>query len=311
MLSAAVVLPLNAAKRPVPRKDLAHVETPKVRDLKVRLTLRVAAIVGALLHRDRRLLPGRCRSRRAGADRDHRRDHGEDRWSCRRPSCRGSTIHAPRFPDLDSVATSVMTPGLCLAFRAENGDMVQRICGGQASQAGTPPQTFAAFYRALFVPGREAIRPVAFRGTKLGDALAWVDPAVQTAEAWHEAGRLMTLARDRVAAALCAGLCGAGPRAAPTRLRSGIALERIATGDLTTRLPPFDLAELSAIRDGFNHPRREPRTALNQRSELTRKLISAPGRRAPPSGAWLHDEFGQSLAAIRALAASARQTAMQ
>ncbi len=221
-------------------------------------------------------------------------------------------INHPRseFPDLDSVAASVMTPGLCLAFRAENGDMVQRICGGQASQADAPPQAFAAFYRTLFAPGREAVRPVASRGTKLGDAVVFVDPEVQTAEAWHEAGRLM-IALAVTLPLLCVLVYAALARALrPTRLICN-GLERIATGDLSARLPPFDLAELSAIRDGFNHLAESLDTALSQRSELTRKLIALQDEERRHLARELHDEFGQSLAAVRALAASARQTAVQ
>ena len=46
---------------------------------------------------------------------------------------------------------------------------------------------FAAFYRSLFDPGRAAARPVIVRGARIGDAVVWLDPAVQTAEAWHDA----------------------------------------------------------------------------------------------------------------------------
>jgi signal transduction histidine kinase len=92
-------------------------------------------------------------------------------------------------------------------------------------------------------------------------------------------------------------------------IRTG--LERIAAGDLTARLPPFDLAELSAIRDVFNHLAESLDTALAERAELTRKLIALQDEERRHLARELHDEFGQSLAAIRALAASARQTAAQ
>ena len=96
----------------------------------------------------------------------------------------------------------------------------------------------------------------------------------------------------------------------PTRLiRTG--LERIAANDLSARLPPFDLAELSAIRDGFNHLAESLDTALAERNDLTRKLIALQDEERRHLARELHDEFGQSLAAIRALAASARQTAAQ
>ncbi|MGC2781745.1 MAG: histidine kinase, partial [Bradyrhizobium sp.] len=88
-------------------------------------------------------------------------------------------------------------------------------------------------------------------------------------------------------------------------------LERIAANDLSARLPPFDLAELSAIRDAFNQLAEGLQTALAQRSELTRRLIALQDDERRHLARELHDEFGQSLAAIRALAASIRQSAAQ
>lgn len=278
-------------------------------DLKVRLTLRVAAISAAcfaaisayfLITTDR-AAHARIDGIAAIVAKTLELQQGKVLWTA-----------SPRsdFPNLDPVSAYVMTPGLCLAFRGPGGDMLQRFCSGAPVAEDPPPQIFTAFYRGLFDPGREAARPVILRGTKLGDALVSVDPAVQTAEAWHEAGRLM-LALTIALPLLCVLVYAALARALrPTRMiRSG--LEQIAAGDLTARLPPFDLAELSAVRDVFNHLAESLDTALAERAELTRKLIALQDEERRHLARELHDEFGQSLAAIRALASSARQTAAQ
>ncbi|QOG20688.1 MULTISPECIES: sensor histidine kinase [Bradyrhizobium] len=277
-------------------------------DLKVRLTLRVAAISAAcfaaisayfLITADR-AAHARIDSIAAIVAKSLELQQGKVQW-----------VAAPRadFPNLDPVAAYVMTPGLCLAVRGTGGDMLQRFCSG-VPPATPPPQAFTAFYRSLFDPGREAARPVIVRGAKLGDAVVWLDPTVQTAEAWHEAGRLM-LALAIALPLLCVLVYAALARALrPTHMiRTG--LERVAAGDLTARLPPFDLAELSAIRDVFNHLAESLDTALAERNELTRKLIALQDEERRHLARELHDEFGQSLAAIRALASSARQTAAQ
>ncbi|WFU76319.1 HAMP domain-containing sensor histidine kinase [Bradyrhizobium sp. CB2312] len=277
-------------------------------DLKVRLTLRVAAISAAcfaaisayfLITADR-AAHARIDSIAGIVAKSLELQQGKTQW-----------VAAPRadFPNLDPVAAYVMTPGLCLAVRGTSGDMLQRFCSG-VPPATPPPQAFTAFYRSLFDPGREAARPVVVRGAKLGDAVVWLDPAVQTAEAWHEAGRLM-LALAIALPLLCVLVYAALARALrPTRMiRTG--LEQVAAGDLTARLPPFDLAELSAIRDVFNHLAESLDTALAERNELTRKLIALQDEERRHLARELHDEFGQSLAAIRALASSARQTAAQ
>jgi signal transduction histidine kinase len=215
------------------------------------------------------------------------------------------------FPDLDLFAGFVMTPGLCIGYREGDGDIVQRVCLGPPSGQSEPPWLFAAFYSAMFDPGREAVRPVLAQGnTRIGDAVVWLDPAVRTAEAWHGAGRLMTALMIALPL-LCALVYAALARALrPTRLiRAG--LERIASGDLAARLPPFDLAELSALRDVFNQLAESLALTLAERNELTRRLIALQDEERQHLARELHDEFGQSLAAIRALAASARQTAAQ
>jgi len=278
-------------------------------DLKVRLTLRVAAVSAAcfaaisayfLVTADS-AAHARIDGIAAIVAKTLELQQGKIQW-----------VASPRsdFPNLDPVSAHVMTPGLCLGFRSASGDMLQRFCSGAPAPASPPPQAFAAFYRSLFDPGREAARPVIVRGTKLGETVVSVDPAVQTAEAWHEAGRLM-IALAIALPLLCALVYAALARALrPTRM-IGNGLERIAAGDLTTRLPPFDLAELSAIRDVFNHLAESLDTALAERNELTRKLIALQDEERRHLARELHDEFGQSLAAIRALAASARQTAAQ
>jgi signal transduction histidine kinase len=214
------------------------------------------------------------------------------------------------FPDLQTIATPLMAPGLCIAYRANGDDIPQRFCGGTQREDADPPAVFAALYRRLFDPGREAVRPVLFHGETVGDAIAWVDPATLTGEAWHEASRLLAVMAITLLL-LCGLVYAALARALrPTGLiRAG--LERIAANDLSTRLPPFDLAELSAIRGVFNHLAESLERTLAERSELTRRLIALQDDERRHLARELHDEFGQCLAAIRALAASAGQTAAQ
>ncbi|OKO67330.1 histidine kinase [Bradyrhizobium sp. NAS96.2] len=278
-------------------------------DLKLRLTLRVAAVAtlcfavisGYFLFDSDRSVRARIAAVADVAARTLELQQNKIQW-----------LNNPRaeFPDLEGVAASVMAPGLCLAFRSNGGEISQRFCGGAQTDTAAPPLAFAALYRRLFDPGREAVRPVVARGHAIGEAVVWVDPAVLTAEAWHDAGRLMAVLMIALPL-LCALVYAALSRALrPTRLiRDG--LERIAAGDLATRLPPFDLAELSAIGDVFNQLAERLAAALSDRNALTQKLIAVQDDERRHLARELHDEFGQSLAAIRALAASARLTAAQ
>ena len=86
-------------------------------------------------------------------------------------------------------------------------------------------------------------------------------------------------------------------------------LERLAANDLSTRLPPFDLAELSAIGNVFNTLAAALQSALAERNTLTKRLIQVQDEEGRHLARELHDEFGQCLAAIAAVAASAGETA--
>ena len=86
-------------------------------------------------------------------------------------------------------------------------------------------------------------------------------------------------------------------------------LERLATNDLSARLAEFDLAELSAIGLVFNSLAERLQTTLAERNALTRRLIAVQDDERRHLARELHDEFGQCLAAIGAVAAAAGQTA--
>jgi signal transduction histidine kinase len=214
------------------------------------------------------------------------------------------------FPDLRTIASLVMAPGLCIAYRTKDGKVLQRFCSGSPGGDGNAPVLFATLYRRLFDPGREAAQPVYFQDEKIGEAVAWADPGTLAAEAWQATARLLG-----VIAVTLLLLCGlvyvALARALqPTRLICA-GLERIAANDLSARLPPFDLAELSAIGVVFNQLAESLQRTLDERRELTRRLIALQDDERRYLARELHDEFGQCLAAIRALAASAGQTAAQ
>jgi len=269
-------------------------------DLKVRLTLRVvgvaalcfAAIAAYVLVDADQAAHGRIETIAQIAAKDLELQQNKLEWVKGQVST---------FPDLQTLASELLSPGLCLAYRGAEGDIQQRHCVGD--QARDPPIAFATPYAALFQPGREMAQPVTFRGRALGESVAWGDPAALTAQAWQSVHHL--LAAMAVTLLLLAVLVYAALARAlrPTRaIRAG--LERIAAGDLSTRLPQFELAELSAVRGVFNNLAENLEATLAERAALTRRLIALQDDERQRLARELHDEFGQNLTAIRALAAA-------
>lgn len=210
-------------------------------------------------------------------------------------------------PDLQRVA-SLMEPGLCISYRDNAGSFRQGVCNGAPTDETAAPESFAALYRAIFRPGEPVSKPLFVEGKPRGVAVATFDAATQIGQSWREASRLLSI----MAVAL-AGLCLAVYAALARALRPTHAvqagLQQLAANDLSARLPRFDLAELSAISEVFNTLAQRLQAALAERNALTRKLIEVQDEERQRLARELHDEFGQSLAAIAAQAAAAAHTA--
>jgi len=278
-------------------------------DLKLRLALRVAGLAAlCFIAAVAWVLFDSDRSARAKMDeiaeivaKDLQLQHEQLRWLKRATG---------RSPDLQTVASALMAPGLCIAYRTTTGETVQRVCSGTQSSEIDAPRLFATVYRSVFKPDAEAVHPVAFQNQAQGAAVVSVDPQSLTAAAWRETSRLFAVMAMTLLA-LCLLVYAALARALrPTHIIvSG--LERLAANDHSARLPAFDLAELSAVRDVFNNLAETLQRMLAERNELTRRLIAVQDEERLHLARELHDEFGQCLAAISAVAASVSQTARE
>ena len=275
-------------------------------DLKLRLTLRVAALAAvcfiavaayALFDSDR---VARAKASRIAeiAARDISLQQSRTRWV---------SVSTSAAPDLQRVA-ALMEPGLCIAYRDNAGAFLQGVCSGALADEISAPETFASIYRAVFRPGEPVSMPVLIDGSARGVAVATFDAAAQIGQSWREASRLLAIMAFALTG-LCLAVYAALARALrPTRaIQAG--LKQLAANDRSARLPRFDLAELSAISDVFNTLAQRLQATLAERNALTRKLIEVQDEERQRLARELHDEFGQSLTAIAAQAASAAHTA--
>lgn len=212
------------------------------------------------------------------------------------------------FPDLQRLAPALMAPGLCIAFRPAGAEGLQRLCSGAEPDDGNTPELFQRLYDGLFGARGTAERMVAVGGAAEGVVTVTLAPETQAGRAWREVSRLAAVV-SAMLLVLCALVYLALARALrPTRI-IGEGLDRLTRGDLSARMPAFDLAELSAVGQVFNALAAQLQAALAESRSLTRRLIAVQDEERRALARELHDEFGQSLAAIGAVAALAGQTA--
>lgn len=213
------------------------------------------------------------------------------------------------FPDFGILSGTYPKPGMCVAYDPADGPAggaAQRFCGGAGGTAA--PSWFASLHRLAFDSGRETARPVAYRGTRQGSVLVAIDRETVVMEAWRETDGL--LAFSLVTALGLLALVHAALAQALRPVRDILAgMNRLAEGDLSTRLPAFRITEFDRIGAVFNHLAGSLEEATAQRRALTERLVFVQDEERRHLARELHDEFGQCLTAIAAIAASIGQTA--
>jgi two-component system sensor histidine kinase UhpB len=136
----------------------------------------------------------------------------------------------------------------------------------------------------------------------------WVeaDPGAETAEAWREAHGFFLLMTVLAAAVLLLVYVTLGRAfAAVNRILAG--LQHMESGNYAERLPVFPVQEFTRISEAFNHAAESLGKARADNRALTRRLLQVQEDERRALVRELHDELGQSLSAMKALAVSLRQ----
>lgn len=168
---------------------------------------------------------------------------------------------------------------------------------------GVAPAWFA---RLVEPEPMEFRRTIAVAGQPHGEIVIRADPVDEIDEAWEDARSLLLLMLGCLVLADALVLVTLGRALRPvTDIQK--ALDGIEQGDYRSRLPHIDSPELAGIAAKFNHMAEalEKSRAENQRLATRNLAIQEEERRYLARE--LHDEMGQSISAIKAVAVSIGQ----
>lgn len=210
-----------------------------------------------------------------------------------------------RFPDWDLVTSYALQPGQCVQLLKADGSEWRTSCSGVDTVSNPPPQWFITAYKYFVGAEMLSSRPVSYRNKVTGSVVASFNPAAVAGEMWHTIAPVFGFS-----ALLVAVLCAVTYYVIDRALRpTTVILDRInrlAKGDLSSRLPAFRVVEINRISEVFNALVADLKHASSERAELARRLVDAQEQQRRHIARELHDEIAQKLSALNALAACLR-----
>src|SRR6201987_3279487 len=213
-----------------------------------------------------------------------------------------------RFPDFNLVSEHLQNAGQCVQYVESNGSIARSSCIGFNRDIGTPPTWFAALCGWIPAPQTDVFRLISYRDKPYGSVVVTTERAAVLAAIWKEVSGMLGLTA-LVIGAICILQYGVISRVLrPTKdILAG--LDRLARGDLSSRLPHFRLIELQRISEAFNALAANLERTTREKMQLAAKLVDHQEQERLDLARDLHDELAQSLSAMNAVAASIKTTA--
>lgn len=214
------------------------------------------------------------------------------------------------FPDFSLWKETQSNTGVCLRFIPAKTGVTRRVCRGTKWSHHTWPDFFETAYRSIFNVGFEDSRQVIYKQEVYGVISVTLSIEKELNHAWESLGVLLKLSAMTLLAVCLVVYFSISRALRPAQIIvSG--LKKLQSGDLSFRLPDFELAEWHMTRTAINALAASQQALIAERKQLTAQLLSVQEEERRFLARELHDELGQCLASINALTASMTQTAEQ
>lgn len=197
----------------------------------------------------------------------------------------------------------IIGPGYCVTLEW-TGDAPARVCGGDPGRkSGLAPAWFASLNAFLFGPIGPEVRSVTSGRHEVGTIKADADRATVDSQAWRQVSVVVGVASAMAVAIALLATFAIGHALWPAEVIVR-GLKRLEDGDHSVRLPSFAAREFAQIARAFNDLTERLARTTDQRAAVTRRLFQVQEDERRSLARDLHDEFGQCLAATRALASA-------
>ncbi|MDO6462435.1 histidine kinase [Granulosicoccaceae sp. 1_MG-2023] len=188
---------------------------------------------------------------------------------------------------------------LYIEYYAADSRFTFRASGSNVSQSHTAPDWF----HRLLVPDGQPHYEQLIPGERDSRIQLGPDPSLSIDEVWRDTVPLLYLGLGAIP--LCYLLVYLIVRYAMTPARAmRAALGRIEDGDFSIRLPRLGFPELAGLSGAINHVAESLAQAAELEKRLAGEAVRAQERERQHLARELHDELGQSISAIKAMAVS-------